>query len=87
MDNQPAISVAKGGGSFDLTKHIRIRHHQLEEAVTTKFVNLKYIKTDDNLADIFTKALPGKRFNELIQSVMGNNNKLSQIDISQILIN
>jgi hypothetical protein len=72
VDNQPAIAAANGGGSFEKLKHIRIRHYQLEEAVTEKLIRLQYVPTQDNVADIYTKALPGPRFNELSKKIMGH---------------
>jgi hypothetical protein len=72
MDSQSAMGTANGGGNFNKTKHLRIRHFQLEEYVTTGFIRLEYIKSEDNLADIFTKLLLGPRFNMLGNYIMGS---------------
>ena len=41
------------------TKHIPIKYHFLREQVYQKGVKLQYIDTKEQIADIFTKPLPG----------------------------
>jgi hypothetical protein len=57
-DNQAAISIAHHPEFHARTKHIDIAHHFLRDLVESEIINLVYIKTDENLADIFTKGLP-----------------------------
>nr|GEX91523.1 retrovirus-related Pol polyprotein from transposon TNT 1-94 [Tanacetum cinerariifolium] len=44
------------------SKHIDIRHHFIREQVERGVVELYFVSTDYQLADIFTKALPRQRF-------------------------
>nr|GEU65621.1 retrovirus-related Pol polyprotein from transposon TNT 1-94 [Tanacetum cinerariifolium] len=44
------------------SKHIDIRHHFIREQVERGVVELYFVTTDFQLADIFTKALPRQRF-------------------------
>nr|GEV06456.1 retrovirus-related Pol polyprotein from transposon TNT 1-94 [Tanacetum cinerariifolium] len=44
------------------SKHIDIRHHFIREQVKRGMVELYFVTTDYQLADIFTKALPRQRF-------------------------
>nr|GFC61584.1 copia protein [Tanacetum cinerariifolium] len=44
------------------SKHIDIRHHLIQEQVERGVVELYFVSTDYQLADIFTKALPRQRF-------------------------
>nr|GFB60785.1 retrovirus-related Pol polyprotein from transposon TNT 1-94 [Tanacetum cinerariifolium] len=44
------------------SKHIDIRHHFSREQVERGVVELYFLSTDYQLADIFTKALPRQRF-------------------------
>ncbi|GJS66212.1 retrovirus-related pol polyprotein from transposon TNT 1-94 [Tanacetum coccineum] len=48
------------------TKHIAIRYHFIKEQVENVAVQLYFVKTDYQLADIFTKALARERFEFLI---------------------
>ncbi|GJT10384.1 retrovirus-related pol polyprotein from transposon TNT 1-94 [Tanacetum coccineum] len=44
------------------SKHIDIRHHFIREQVEKRVVELYFVRTEYQLADIFTKALPRERF-------------------------
>jgi len=57
-DNQATISIAHHPEFHSRTKHIDIAHHFLRDLVENKTLNLVYINTRENLADLFTKALP-----------------------------
>nr|GFB76014.1 retrovirus-related Pol polyprotein from transposon TNT 1-94 [Tanacetum cinerariifolium] len=44
------------------TKHIDVRYHFIKEKVEKCIVELFFIRTEYQLADLFTKALPVERF-------------------------
>ncbi|GKE51270.1 hypothetical protein Tco_1486426, partial [Tanacetum coccineum] len=48
------------------SKHIDIRYHFIREQVEKGVVELYFVTTDYQLADIFTKALPRERFEFLL---------------------
>ncbi|GKC53924.1 hypothetical protein Tco_1076669 [Tanacetum coccineum] len=52
------------------SKHIDIRHHFIREQVEKGVVELYFVRTEYQLADIFTKALPRERF-EFILPLLG----------------
>ena len=60
-DNQGAMFLAKNPTTHARTKHIDIRHHVIRQMLEDKVISLLYTKTEDQLADIFTKALAGPR--------------------------
>ena len=43
-------------------KHIEVRHHFIKDHVKNQDVELRFISTDHQLADIFTKLLAKNRF-------------------------
>ncbi|GJZ25817.1 hypothetical protein Tco_0570070 [Tanacetum coccineum] len=49
-----------------LSKHIDIRHHFIKEQVERRVVELYFVETKYQLADIFTKALPRERFETIL---------------------
>ncbi|GJU49027.1 retrovirus-related pol polyprotein from transposon TNT 1-94 [Tanacetum coccineum] len=53
-------------GLHSRSKHIDIRHHFIKEQVERKVVELYFVETKYQLADIFTKALPRERFVTLL---------------------
>ncbi|KAM9938006.1 hypothetical protein OXX80_002469 [Metschnikowia pulcherrima] len=57
-DNQGAIQTVKNGSLLQRSKHIRVKAHFVKQTVELRNMTLSYIHTKDNIADIFTKALP-----------------------------
>ncbi|GJY64079.1 retrovirus-related pol polyprotein from transposon TNT 1-94 [Tanacetum coccineum] len=51
---------------ISLSKHIDIRHHFIKEQVERRIVELYFVETKYQLADIFTKALPRERFDTIL---------------------
>ena len=47
------------------TNHIEVRHHFIRDHVAKVDINLKHVRTDKQLADIFTKLLDEKVFCQL----------------------
>src|SRR5258705_13714149 len=64
-DNQGAIALALNNKFHVCTKHIDIHYHFIHALIQDNMLDLKYIPTDDNLADAFTKALPRARLEKL----------------------
>nr|GFA39204.1 copia protein [Tanacetum cinerariifolium] len=58
--------IAMSGCCHSLSKHIDIRHHFIHEQVKKCVVELYFVTTDYQLADIFTKALPRELFKFLL---------------------
>ncbi|GKE93231.1 hypothetical protein Tco_1574326, partial [Tanacetum coccineum] len=50
-------------------KHIDIHYHFIKEQVENEIVELYFVQTEYQLADIFTKPLPRERFNFLIDKL------------------
>nr|GFB45023.1 retrovirus-related Pol polyprotein from transposon TNT 1-94 [Tanacetum cinerariifolium] len=61
-DNRSAIALCCNNVQHSRSKHIDIRHHFIREQVERGVVELYFVSTDYQLADIFTKALPRQRF-------------------------
>ena len=65
-DNQAAIRIAKNPQDHKRTKHIQVRYHYLRDQVRDGVFTLEYVPTQDQLADVFTKALNGPRLRDLL---------------------
>nr|GEZ59189.1 putative ribonuclease H-like domain-containing protein [Tanacetum cinerariifolium] len=65
-DNRSAIALCCNNVQHSSSKHIDIRHHFIREQVEKGVVELYFITTDYQLANIFTKALPRERFEFLL---------------------
>nr|GEX68775.1 copia protein [Tanacetum cinerariifolium] len=57
-DSKSAIAISCNPVQHLRTKHISVRYHFIKEHVEKGTIELYFVKTDYQLADIFTKALP-----------------------------
>nr|GFA09827.1 retrovirus-related Pol polyprotein from transposon TNT 1-94 [Tanacetum cinerariifolium] len=65
-DSKSAIAISCNPVQHSRTKYILVRYHFIKEHVEKGTIELYFIKTDYQLVDIFTKALPVDRFNYLV---------------------
>ena len=70
-DNLSAISIAHGETHHARTKHIDIRHHFIRERIATGEVQLHWVASAEQQADILTKALAKATFDPLVAQVFG----------------
>jgi hypothetical protein len=63
VDNVGCIFLAKNKTSGERTKHIDMKYHFIQEQVENGLVEIKFVRSEDNVADIFTKNLGGEKFN------------------------
>ncbi|GJS19386.1 retrovirus-related pol polyprotein from transposon TNT 1-94 [Tanacetum coccineum] len=57
-DNKSVIALCYNNVQHSRSNHIDIRHHFIREQVENKLVELYFVETNYQLADILTKALP-----------------------------
>nr|GFB96264.1 copia protein [Tanacetum cinerariifolium] len=65
-DLKSAIAISCNLVQHSRTKHIAVRFHFIKEHMENGTIELYFVKTDYQLADIFTKPLPTDRFNYLV---------------------
>nr|GEV94847.1 hypothetical protein [Tanacetum cinerariifolium] len=70
-DSKSAIAISCNPVQHSRTKHIAVRYHFIKEHVEKGTIELYFFKTDYQLADLFTKALPADRFNYLVHRLGG----------------
>jgi hypothetical protein len=64
-DNESAIKIAHNPVQHSKMKHIEIRHHFIWDYVNRGDIDLSYVGTNEQLANIFMKPLDEARFREL----------------------
>nr|GEU57688.1 retrotransposon protein, putative, unclassified [Tanacetum cinerariifolium] len=68
-DNKSAITLCCNNVQHSRAKHIDVRYHFIKEQVENVIVELYFIRTEYQLADIFTKPLPRERFSFLVEKL------------------
>jgi hypothetical protein len=64
-DSSSAIFLGQSPVFHGREKHIKMRHHFLRDHVEKRDIEMRYIETESQLADIFTKPLDATRFASL----------------------
>lgn len=68
-DNQSAIRLVFNPEFHKRTKHIDVQHHFVREKQADGSIEMQYLPTERQLADLFTKPLQGPRFEKLCQEI------------------
>ncbi|GJW08691.1 retrovirus-related pol polyprotein from transposon TNT 1-94 [Tanacetum coccineum] len=66
-DSQSSHSISCNPVQHSRTKHIHTRYHFIKEQVENGIIELYFVRTEYQLADMFTKALPEDRFKYLVR--------------------
>nr|GFA68321.1 retrotransposon protein, putative, unclassified [Tanacetum cinerariifolium] len=61
-DSKAAIAISCNPVQHSRTKHIDVRYHFIKEKIKIGIVELFFVRTEYQLADLFNKALPVERF-------------------------
>ncbi|PRQ18867.1 putative RNA-directed DNA polymerase [Rosa chinensis] len=69
-DNISAISLASNPVFHTRTRHVEVDYHYIREKVVRKEIQVAYICSQDQIADIFTKGLSSSRFHYLLSKLL-----------------
>jgi len=61
-DNKGAVIIARNGNFTKNSKHIEVQYHYVHENYLNGNTDVVEVKTENNIADIFTKALDKQTF-------------------------
>jgi len=70
VDNQGAVRILNSESSTALTRHLDIRLQFAKQFVLNGLHTVRYVNTQDNIADVFTKSLYRLQFEKLIGKFM-----------------
>ena len=68
-DNQSTIYMTNNAQFHGQAKHIDIKYHYVQEQVLAKVIELKYWESENMIADILTKGLGLKQFENLREHI------------------
>lgn len=61
-DNESNIKLAKNPVFHDRTKHFKVHWHFMRQKLEARIINVEYISTIEQLADLLTKPLGPSKF-------------------------
>ncbi len=70
-DSSGALEIAKVPKMRPRTKHLNVKYHHFRSFVTDGLVSIHHVSTEDQIADIFTKALSQDLFEKHHKSIIG----------------
>ena len=63
--------MAQGTGSFKRAKHIKVRLFWLKDLIDDGDIAIKYVPSEELVADLLTKAMTGAKFKYLRKKLLG----------------
>ncbi|GKE57934.1 hypothetical protein Tco_1497119 [Tanacetum coccineum] len=69
-DSQSAKAISCNSVQHSRTKHINVRYHFVKEQVERGRIELYFVRTEYQLADMFTNALSQDRFEYLVRRLV-----------------
>ena len=69
-DNKAATILAKTDVLHDRSKHIDTKYHMIRDNVNKNIINVEWISTEEQQADLLTKALPVGIFRKLREKLL-----------------
>lgn len=68
-DNKAAIDISHNPIQHDRTKHVEIDRHFIKQNLEEKIIQFPFVKSEDQLADILTKAVSSRNFNDSLDKL------------------
>jgi hypothetical protein len=68
-DNKVAIDISHNPVQYDKTKHIEVDIHFIKEKFDSHIISLPFIRSVEQVADILTKTVASKSFEENLEKI------------------
>ena len=77
VDNVGAIFMSENTSTSGRTKHVDIRYQYVNEMVMDGFLKIVFVKTKENVADVFTKNVTSEVYKTLAKSFLSERSSLN----------
>ena len=78
VDNIGAIFMSKNTSTSGCTKHVNVRYRYINEMVLDGFLKIQFVKTKENVADIFTKNVSSETYKKLTPAFLAQKDYLKK---------
>ena len=78
VDTVGAIFLAENNNSGERTKHVDIRYHFVREVIQEGKVKIVFVRSKENVADIFTKNTTGDIFQQHMQKLVWSKEQMNE---------
>ena len=68
-DNKAAIDIPHNPIQHDCTKHVEVDRHFIKQNLEEKIIQFPFVKSEDQLADILTKEISSRNFNDSLDKL------------------
>ncbi|KAL6201969.1 hypothetical protein ACLB2K_025681 [Fragaria x ananassa] len=68
-DNTAAVEIAHNPVQYDRTKHVEIDRYFIKEKVDARIISFSFVHSEEQLADILTKAVSSKAFSDSLDKL------------------
>lgn len=75
VDNQSTIKISENDACHERTKHIDVRHFYVRDEIKNKTIKLRWVQSNNQLADILTKSLSAGPFERLRNKLLTQMNE------------
>ncbi|GJX75061.1 hypothetical protein Tco_0313656 [Tanacetum coccineum] len=86
IDNERTICVVKNLVSHSKTKHIEIMHHFIRDSYEKNLIQVIKIHTDQNVADLLTKAFDVSRTSESCVKLLGKSKEVGTLRYLSLVV-
>ena len=78
VDNIGALFMSKNTSTSGWTKHVDVQYRYVNEMVMDGFLKIKFVKTEENVVDIFTKNVSNKTYKKLTPAFLAKKDYLTK---------
>ena len=79
VDNISAIFMSENTLTSSRTKHVDVRYCYVNEMVLDGFLKIKFVKTEENVVDIFTKNVSSEVYKKLTPTFLAQKSYLEDV--------